>query len=186
MEAEHDRLPRVDGESCRYTDRWFRAYVPAVFRSLGAPAETLGGITEELLARFRREALLRLFPETLETLDRLRARGIRLAVVSNWSPRLLGHLERLGLSSRIDAALVSAVEGVEKPDPALFARALARLGVGAREAVHVGDHPVKDVAGAASAGIRPILLDRAGAGAPRGVEAIRSLRELDDLLGDPS
>jgi putative hydrolase of the HAD superfamily len=119
-------------------------------------------------------------------LDELRAAGIRTAVVSNWSPRLPGHLDRLDLSSRLDAVVVSALEGVEKPDPALFARALARLGVGAREAIHVGDHAVKDLDGAAAAGIRGILIDRTGASERAGVESIRSLREIPSLLGAPS
>ncbi|HKE02344.1 MAG TPA: HAD-IA family hydrolase [Planctomycetota bacterium] len=183
MHAEHERLPRVDGEPVRYTDRWFRAYVPAVFRSLGAPEPTLPGLTDVVLARFRAEALFHLYPETIPTLERLRALGLRLAVVSNWSPRLLGHLERLGVAQLLDAAVVSAVEGIEKPSPGIFECALEKLGVAPDESMHVGDHVVKDVEGARAAGVRAVLIDRAGQGAPAGVETISSLAELPRLVG---
>jgi putative hydrolase of the HAD superfamily len=178
MRTEHERLPRVEGEPVRYTDRWFETYVPAVFRSLGAPEPLLVGLASRLLERFRRTAMFHLFPETLEVLDALRARGVRTAVVSNWSPRLPGHLAALGVAERVDAALVSAIEGVEKPACAIFERALDRLGVRPQDALHVGDHLVNDVQGARAAGIRALLLSRDGAPSEPGVDIIGSLRDL--------
>lgn len=183
MLAEHDRLPAVDGEAVRYTDRWFRAYVPAVFRSLGAGPDRLEGFADELLQRFRRTARFHLFPETLEVLDALRARGVRTAIVSNWSARLAKHLDDLDLTRRFDAVLISAVEGLEKPDRALFARALERLGVEPGEAIHVGDHPVKDVEGARAAGLRALLVDREASTAG-GTDAIPSLRPILTIVGE--
>ncbi len=191
MVEAHVRVPPVEGESARYTDRWFRAYVPTVYRGLGADDAMLEGLTESLLARYRRTASLHLFAETEEVLDALARHGLRLAVVSNWSPRLHRHLERLGLSTRFDAVLVSATEGVEKPQAEIFRRACARLGIEASEAIHVGDHPVNDVEGARSAGVRGILLDRSPDRDGRHaihppMETIRSLRELTVLVGAPS
>lgn len=185
MHAEHERLPWVEGETVRYTDRWFRAYVPAVFRSLGAPAARAERLVDELRERFRVSARFHLFPETAEVLDALRAGGARLAIVSNWSERLASRLEEMDLARRVDAVLISAVEGVEKPSPAIFERAVARLGVDLDDAIHVGDHPVKDVEGARAAGLRAWLIDRDG-GAPEreGMPTIRSLRELVPMIGD--
>ena len=85
-------------------------------------------------------------------LDDLRAAGLVLACVANWDVSLHEHLDRLGLAWRFAAVLPSAEAGVEKPDPAIFHAALARLGVAAGRALHIGDEET-DRAGAAAAGI---------------------------------
>jgi putative hydrolase of the HAD superfamily len=56
--------------------------------------------------------------------------------------------------------LVSEAIGVEKPDPRIFRRATEGLGIGPSEAIYVGDHPIKDVLGAAATGLTPIWLRR--------------------------
>jgi len=94
-----------------------------------------------------------LLPGTAAALDSLRARGLSLAVVSNWDCALPGILERLGIADRFDALCVSALVGAEKPDAAIFAEALRRLGVDAGRAVHVGNDD-DDERGAAAAGLR--------------------------------
>jgi putative hydrolase of the HAD superfamily len=83
----------------------------------------------------------------------LRTAGLSLAVVSNWDIGLHEHLERLGLDRAVDAIVTSAEVGARKPAPDVFLEALARLGVPAERAVHVGDDDV-DEAGAAAAGMR--------------------------------
>lgn len=160
MHRQHENLPRIDGETARYTDRWFREYVPAVFRSLGATENQLEGLLESLLDRYRKTVKLELFPETLATLEELRRRKLTIGIISNWSPRLMVHLERLGIVSSFHFILISAVEGIEKPNAQLFHRACARAGVEPHEAIHVGDHPANDAAGARAAGIHGVLIDR--------------------------
>ena len=81
------------------------------------------------------------------------AAGLRLAVVSNWDVGLREHLERLELGSVLDAIVTSAEAGAPKPAPAMFELALAKLGVAAGAAVHVGDARV-DEEGARAAGMR--------------------------------
>lgn len=87
------------------------------------------------------------------TLDALRARGLRLAVVANWDCALRGVLERLGLAARFETVVASAEAGAAKPDPAIFRLALDRLAVAPERALHVGDEDV-DERGAAAAGMR--------------------------------
>jgi putative hydrolase of the HAD superfamily len=101
-------------------------------------------------------------PGVPAALDRLRASGLRLAVVSNANGTVRQLFDDLGLSSRVDVLLDSFVEGVEKPDPVIFERALARLDVPARRAIHVGDFYQLDVAGARAAGVAPVLIDAGG------------------------
>ena len=92
-------------------------------------------------------------PGAEETVARLRARGLRLAVVANWDCALPEHLERVGLLGLFDTVVTSARAGVAKPDPAIFRLALDELGVEPDRAVHVGDEPL-DEEGARAAGLR--------------------------------
>ena len=182
MHEQHERVPPADG-AARYTDAWFERYVPAVYRSLGASDTMLVGLVASLRDRYRRTAVIQLFPETARVLGELRKVGIRLGIVSNWSPRLRHHLESLAITPLFDAVLISAVEGVEKPAPEIFLRACSRLGVNPNETLHVGDHRVNDVEGAERAGLRGIWIDREGRAEVAGPPAIRSLDALLPLVG---
>ena len=83
----------------------------------------------------------------------LAAAGLRLAVVSNWDIGLRDHLGALGLDAVVDVVVTSAETGAPKPAPAVFELALARLGVNATRAVHIGD-AAADEEGAQAAGLR--------------------------------
>jgi putative hydrolase of the HAD superfamily len=89
-------------------------------------------------------------PGAVEACAELREHGIPVAVVSNWDVGLHEHVRALGLDVPV---VTSAEAGAPKPDPAVFRLALARLGVAAEEAVHVGDSDA-DRDGAAAAGMR--------------------------------
>ena len=111
-------------------------------------------------------------------LERLRARGLRLVVVSNANGTLLKHMDRLDLTRRFDCVLDSADEGVEKPDPRFFELALARSGANKETTIHVGDLYHVDVVGARNAGLRGVLLDEADLRPDADCPRIRSLDEL--------
>lgn len=119
------------------------------------------------------------------SLERFRAAGLRLAVVSNSNGTLRRLLDRLGLASAFEVILDSEVEGVEKPDPRIFRLALERLGEEAGTAVHVGDIYHVDVTGARAAGVRPVLLDEAGLYPDADCPRVRSLAELAGHLAPP-
>lgn len=103
-----------------------------------------------------------LVPEAPAVLDRLRRRGLRLAVVSNSNGTVGDILRMVGLAGYLDAIMDSGLVGVEKPHPKIFETAAAAVGVRTDEAVHVGDLYSVDVVGARAAGCRAILLDPAG------------------------
>jgi putative hydrolase of the HAD superfamily len=99
-------------------------------------------------------------PEVLAILDRLRADGYRLGLVSNLTlvPDLIRQdLERMGLADRLDATVFSSEVGVRKPDPRIFREALDRLGTQPADTVFVGDRLYDDVSGAQAVGMRGIL-----------------------------
>ncbi|MGI8421510.1 MAG: HAD family hydrolase [Gaiellaceae bacterium] len=104
---------------------------------------------EEFVAPFVEALVFRPLPGVVEALARLRARGLALAVVSNWDESLREKLPPLG----IDVVVSSAEVGAPKPDPAIFRVALERLGVTASRALHIGDS-ASDEAGARAAGMR--------------------------------
>src|SRR3712207_7578550 len=99
------------------------------------------------------EALeFRPFPDVAPALRELRAAGLRLVIASNWDRSLPDWLGPLGLLELVDGVVSSADAGAAKPDTAVFERALALAGAGADEAVHGGDSPENDAAGARAVG----------------------------------
>jgi len=104
------------------------------------------------------------YPDAAPALEELRGRGLALVCVSNWDCSLGAVLDRCGLGGLLDGAVSSAEAGARKPDPAIFGPALELAGCEPAEAVHVGDQPGEDVAGARAAGIRALLLEREGGG----------------------
>lgn len=145
--------------------------------ALGVPGLDRPAVRQAML-----DALaFRVFPDVLPALEELRERGLRLVVVSNWDWSLPLWLERTGLSPLFDGVVSSAVAGHAKPSPEIFRTALELVGAEPGEAIHVGDSISSDVDGARSAGVRPVLIARAGS-PPEDVDAIESLAELPSLI----
>jgi putative hydrolase of the HAD superfamily len=113
-----------------------------------------------------------------DTLSSLRARGKRLAVVSNANGTMPAKLAAAGLAPFFDAIIDSAIVGVEKPDPRVFAIALGAIGVQASRALFVGDLVHIDVHGARNAGLEPVLIDKGNLYS----DPPRRIRRLSELL----
>jgi HAD superfamily hydrolase (TIGR01509 family) len=112
------------------------------------------------------------YPDTGPTLRALRARGMRIGIVSNVPQDLRPIFAAHGLAELVDAFTHSFEVGAEKPDPAIFLRACEALGTAPQETLMVGDHPVAD-AGALKAGLRFHLLPLDGAAEkPRGLDRV--------------
>ena len=128
------------------------------------------------------EALaFRTYDDVVPALRELRGQGLRLIVVSNWDCSLPEWLDRAGIGALVDGSVSSAVVGEAKPAPAVFEAGLRLAGCDAAEALFVGDSVENDVAGARAAGLRAVLVQRAG-DLPPGVEAVRSLGELSAIV----
>ncbi len=123
----------------------------------------------------------RTFDDVPVALERLRARGLRLGVISNWDRRLSAILQGMGIGEAFETVLSSADVGLRKPDPRIFELACERLGVSPSRAAHVGDHEYADVLGARAAGLLPVLVDRVGDGAADG--SLRDFSLLERALG---
>ncbi len=125
-------------------------------RELGGDVPAPERLRELLLDSLRYRAL----PDVAPALASLRSAGIAVAVVSDWDHSLPDVLHRVGLLAAVDVVVTSASVGAAKPDPAPFRAALDRLGVAPERALHCGDDPRRDLAGAAAAGVRALLIDR--------------------------
>lgn len=148
-------------------------------------------VDDQDAARFerRRAATMRerfrLFDDVLPCLDWLRAAGVRIAAVTNASgAHQRAKLDTLGLSPFIDHVAIAGEVGAAKPDPLIFHSACAALDCDPAEALHVGDKLGADAIGARDAGITGVWLNRADlpVSAPHGVQVIRSLSQLPELL----
>ena len=145
--AEGVRLQAADGRASDEQDlRMWRGITAAIHRSI--PELSPVGFDawfDALWSRFGDSASWRLYDDVVESLRSLRARGLRLGVVSNWDTRLRGIAEGLGLCDLVDFLVISAEAGVRKPDPGIFRLALEKAGVAPDEAIHVGDLAEEDV-----------------------------------------
>lgn len=118
-------------------------------------------------------------------LQALRARGIRLALVSNTMRTPGATLRRLlagyGLLDLFACTVFSDEVGIRKPDPEIFLRALRGAGGEPETAVHVGDDETLDVEGARVARMRVIQVTADPAAAAAGADA--AISRLADLPG---
>ena len=115
-------------------------------------------------------------------LQRLRAAKLQIVVVSNTNGTLRRLFDRVGLARHVDVIIDSKEEGVEKPDPRLFHRALQRAGADPAATIHCGDLYEIDVIGARTAGLPAVLLDAAELYAGVDCPRVRSLAEFADRL----
>ena len=135
------------------------------------------------------------FPDIKSSLEKLRARGVRLGVLSNWDFKLGEALENAGIAHLFDFTLSSAQVGTEKPAREFFERGLALArrfapDLKAHDCFYIGDHYEKDVVGARNAGLNPLWLVRDERDLPSGethdapddVVRLRSLRDLLKLF----
>jgi FMN phosphatase YigB (HAD superfamily) len=115
------------------------------------------------------------FVDTLEFLRSARARGLRIAIVSDVAFDLEPIAQAHGFHEFIDVFVLSYRHDALKADgPALFNVALTALGSSAPTALMVGDNYVNDGLGI-TAGLRTLLLPHAATGTPRGLASVLAL-----------
>jgi HAD superfamily hydrolase (TIGR01549 family) len=177
FDAEYDAC-RV-AQSGSFRERLTRAFL--------GPAADVGAV-ERNAERWWRYAKEDLEPDAVPTLERLEGR-YRLGVIANQPSAVREAMARDGLDRFFDVWAVSADVGFDKPDPRLFAHAVAEAGVEPSKAAMVGDRLDYDVRPARAAGMRAIWALRGEAPDDPTPEqlavcdaAIRSLAELPDVL----
>ena len=164
----------------------WHAYNRAYASVCGIPDEALDEATRVLLAEFGLgDVWTRMIPGAHAALIELSDLGVALAVVSNADGTVEQQLREDGICQvgpgagvEVGIILDSGVVGIAKPDPRIFDLALDALKVSPERAIHVGDTPAADVAGALAAGVRPVLIDPYDLHTDTPHERARSLSEV--------
>ncbi|CAM3961614.1 HAD family hydrolase [Bacillus wiedmannii] len=94
------------------------------------------------------------FKNMHELLHRLTQQNIKIGIITNgFTDFQMNNLRALNIHTYTNTILVSEAEGIKKPHPEIFERALKKLDVKAIECLYVGDHPENDVLGSEQVGI---------------------------------
>lgn len=107
---------------------------------------------EGLYQYFARGSAYNLAPGAADSISRLRSRGMKTAVVSNFDTRLHRILRELKIDHLFDAIIVSADVHAEKPNPLIFEAAFEALALPPSSCIHVGDDRRNDIFGARDSG----------------------------------
>jgi putative hydrolase of the HAD superfamily len=121
------------------------------------------------------------FPNLISMLSRLKSQGVKIALISNgYGQFQYDNFKALGISEYFDEVLISEWESLRKPDPAIFQRALTKLGVKAEDAVFVGDHPDADIRASRAVGMRAVWKHNSSYSSD--VEADAVIYDLEELI----
>ncbi len=179
-QAMNDHLLNKSTESCDF----FQAYHGGMLRDAGLPAGEIPAALERLRKVDRILSLWRRAnPEARPAVKALKAKGIRVGIVSNSDGRCSTLLEACGLDDLFEMIIDSHIVQIEKPDPRIFLLACERMGIRPENTAYVGDIPCVDVTGSRSAGLTPILYDPLDAFPEwKDCARIRDLRALPKIL----
>jgi putative hydrolase of the HAD superfamily len=149
------------------------------------------GLSEDLALAFAdrfsevRERLAELFPGARQTLETIRAAGVRMALVTNGpSSTQRAKIERFTLAALFDHIQIEGEAGFGKPEERAYLHAMEALGVGPADTWMVGDHLEWEIAAPQRLGIYAIWHDPYGRGLPSdsSVRPDRIIRRLAELL----
>jgi putative hydrolase of the HAD superfamily len=125
-----------------------------------------------------------LFPNTIETLEELKARGKKLHIITNGFSEVQHlKLQKSNLESYFDVVICSDAIGINKPEPGIFHEALKQAGAKSATSAMIGDHLEIDVLGANQVGMQGILFDpKREHKNLRSVKRIENLREITEMI----
>ncbi|GEM_PF-3244026 len=125
-------------------------------------------------------------PDLVPWLEQLRSRGYTVALLTNRPETVVAFCQELGIAHLFDLIVTRDTLGLMKPDPAPFRHMLQAAGVSPQQAVHVGDNPFTDVAGAKASDMHAVLVDPGDVFPDYGdVERVRRVVELERWLHGP-
>lgn len=129
------------------------------FRRLGVQAD-MSAEAAEIRERFQRAEFEMLFPDVLPALQGLEDAGIQMGILSNFSPNCEDVLKLMRVHHFYSFFVVSALAGMEKPDPRIFELAVRAAQRPRADILYVGDSIFHDIEGANRAGLDAVLVDR--------------------------
>jgi putative hydrolase of the HAD superfamily len=166
-----------------------RKIVSTAFADLAARGYRMPGaaVGDELADKYEtlHNAELRMFPDAHQTLDRLKERGVLLALITNGAAEpQRAKVVRFALEHRFEHIQIEGEHGFGKPEDRAYTHAMEVLGVEPHETWMVGDNLEWEVVGPQRLGIHAIWHDGYGLGLPAGsdIRPDRIIRRLKELL----
>ncbi|EGA90388.1 L-2-haloalkanoic acid dehalogenase [Planococcus donghaensis MPA1U2] len=167
IDNQYDRLKKWVGHvpkeqyMTRFIELDKRGYVwkDTVYRQLTQEFSISTITWEELLQDYIREFQFHCVPfdQLFQMLEDLKSKNLLLGMITNgYGQFQMANIKALGIENYFDVILVSEWEGIKKPDPEIFNRALRKLDVSPKHSVFVGDHPENDVKAAQYIGMKGI------------------------------
>ncbi len=167
--TEENTIQPIRDRPDREREAFRLAYMERWLAAAGMPHDptTVADLRRAYLAEFEADPLggeYRVFTEVMPALGRLRAAGVKRAVISNADADVTALCQRLAFAHEMEAIITSALVGYEKPDARTFRAALDHPAIATApdDAVHVGDQPRSDGVGALEVGMRAAVIDRYG------------------------
>jgi HAD superfamily hydrolase (TIGR01662 family) len=154
-------------------------FTERIIEGMGGAGDTYAAAVE-MTANWEHAHHFELYDDARPVLAELRARGIKIGLLSNTERDLGLFVAHHDLA--VDAVLTSRLHGKTKPHETIFRRMLELLEVDAADAVMVGDTVADDVEGARAVGMRAILVDREGL-YPDAADRLDHLSALPAVLG---
>lgn len=157
------------------TDHYFFHYYPGVlnqdvesfFPWYGEVVARMLGIdffvpdfVKTMMERYPPRSQWILYDDTLPTLEELYQQRLYLGLITNWDISARRIIEEKGIAKYFKTIVVSAEEGVEKPDPRIFKKAMEYSNLKPGQILYVGDNYWDDIEGAAKAGVQGVLINR--------------------------
>lgn len=154
VSKDHYRMRFIELDNHGYV--WKDRVYQQLLSELPPSALTWEILLADYLADFPRHCTS--FPHIEEVLQQLKQQHIALGIITNgYHDFQLANIQALGIAQYFDVILVSESQGIKKPNPAIFLRALEKLHVTPLESVFIGDHPLNDVQAARQVGMKGIL-----------------------------
>lgn len=174
--AGHDRMTarmaeRLGVDQDAFTERWVGSFPLRTIGELATTEANVLHVLAEMEASATQDAIadavairysfteqgLTPKPGALDLLDRLRAEGLLLGLISDCSCEVPDLWPTTDFAERFDTLHFSCTEGVRKPDPEIYRRACRSLGVDPTDCLYVGDGGSRELTGAENVGMHPVL-----------------------------
>ena len=167
-----------------YRPQRFVEYAGRVLTEMGGVGPGLEACAQEIYDQWAVCQHFALYDDVSETFERLYGLGVTIGLISNTHRCLASFQAHFELDRFVAVAVSSSDHGYMKPHPSIFEAALALAGVSPTESLMVGDSLTHDVLGARRAGMRGVLLARAGGASSDAPDfpTIRTLTELPAML----
>lgn len=146
-----ERFLQLDNRGYVWKDKVYQQMIKE-FEIIGISWEEL---LQDYISKFKYSCIP--FPHLIEMLEELKTRNIAIGMITNGRGQFqMDNIQALGIEKYFDSILVSEWEGMKKPNPNIFLKALQDLEVNPEESLFIGDHPENDVIAATAVGMKGV------------------------------